>query len=523
MNGKKLSRRDFLKGATVAGASVAALGLASCDTQGDPVPPEQKPDEITWDKEIDIFITGSGACAMVAACVLADAGKSVLIVDKNPKFGGCSVLAGGNISWGGPIQSQSGAWSDFTADAAYDRLRDISVRENKKNDPALVRKFVDNTSATHQFLLDHGVKLLDASGATPLTYIYEYEADPGPGNPLVNSDGSFCGSGLVRPLADAAREKGVEILEEHEVIRLVREESGKVVGGVAVNNGKELYFKGNDAVLIASGGWKGHKVLRKLFDPRIPEDMGHTGEPYAINDGKVIDAAMAIGAAICSDNSNDTALFRNKFGTPLYNYRPGEDIAAPGITVSASQSDVFIYVNSKGERYVDETRTISNASLFDPTFLADDYTVWLILDEEGRAKYNYDVTAPRCDPDYAYSADTIEDLATKTGLPASALAATVNKYNGYVDAGADPDFNKPAEKLTSKILAAPFHAVRVMFYVHDTAGGLWITGDGQVKDFSGNIISGLYAGGDAAGGLGVIGLPRACTQGYIAANHILKS
>ncbi|MCL2151054.1 MAG: FAD-dependent oxidoreductase [Coriobacteriia bacterium] len=531
-----MDRRSFLKGAALAGLSATALGLAACGDDdgagGSGQNARPNPDQIVWDREVDVLVAGGGGAGMVCACIAADAGLDVLVVDKSTHFGGCSNLAGGTIGWRGPVNLADGRWAAFTPQVAYDTLIDATVRDNKKNDRALAWAHVNNTAATHDFLIDHGMLVYaEGSGDMPSTSIGDYMERLQPGMPGAIG---MNGSGLIQPLADAFWAKDGEILENHELIELIQDANGRVIGGVvqvteptdfgvqAKAGEAKLYFKANKAVMMGSGSWKGNLALRKLFDPRIPDFMPFTGQPFAYNDGSGIMAALNIGAALCTDQQNDSALYRNKFGTPWYNYRLDSGIAAPGLSVSANNSQHYILVNSSGERYVDDSTALNGYQIMDPTYSLDDLVVWMIFDENGRVAQNHDVTAPNIDPEYAFSADTLAELAAKIDVPASALEATVARYNGFVEAGADVDFGKPAAKLTEKIVAGPFYGVRVMFYVHDTAGGLWVDENMRVKDWDGNVIEGLYAGGESAGGLGVIGLPRCLTQGYIAGQYIVK-
>jgi succinate dehydrogenase/fumarate reductase flavoprotein subunit len=55
--------------------------------------------------------------------------------------------------------------------------------------------------------------------------------------------------------------------------------------------------------------------------------------------------------------------------------------------------------------------------------------------------------------------------------------------------------------------------------VHDTRAGLRINGRCQVMDRAGGVISGLYCGGESAGGFSQHGLARATCQGYIAGSQ----
>jgi hypothetical protein len=52
----------------------------------------------------------------------------------------------------------------------------------------------------------------------------------------------------------------------------------------------------------------------------------------------------------------------------------------------------------------------------------------------------------------------------------------------------------------------------------DTGAGLRINAKCQGLDMSGEIIQGLYCGGESAGGFSQHGLARAACQGYIAGN-----
>jgi predicted oxidoreductase len=88
-----------------------------------------------------------------------------------------------------------------------------------------------------------------------------------------------------------------------------------------------------------------------------------------------------------------------------------------------------------------------------------------------------------------------------------------------VDAGTDPDFGKPKNLLMSKIETPPFYAVWISLYVHDTCGGLAVNARSQVLDINGKVIPGLYAGGEASGGLGAVGMPRAIITGRIAGEN----
>jgi succinate dehydrogenase/fumarate reductase flavoprotein subunit len=99
-------------------------------------------------------------------------------------------------------------------------------------------------------------------------------------------------------------------------------------------------------------------------------------------------------------------------------------------------------------------------------------------------------------------------------MPPANLEQTVARYNSFVESGVDADFDKPTPR--HRIEKPPFYAAWATPVVHDTRAGLRINAVCQVIDMNGEVIPGLYCGGEAAGGFSQHGLARAACQGYIA-------
>jgi len=98
-------------------------------------------------------------------------------------------------------------------------------------------------------------------------------------------------------------------------------------------------------------------------------------------------------------------------------------------------------------------------------------------------------------------------------MPLKYLEETVARYNALADKGADDDFEKP---VLHRIDTPPFYAACASIRVLDSYGGLRINGKAQVLDTQGEVIPGLYAGGEASGGGSQHGIGRASVHGYIA-------
>ena len=159
----------------------------------------------------------------------------------------------------------------------------------------------------------------------------------------------------------------------------------------------------------------------------------------------------------------------------------------------------FLMVNQKGVRFVNEyagrdtltQAAIDNGSLF-----------YLIADDEIK-KTAYNTSQEKIDQQVAegtlFRADTIEELAPQIGVEPQVLRETVDKYNACVEAGKDPDFGKDVFDL--KVAVAPFYATPRKPAVHHTMGGLKIDTATHVINTDGNVIEGLYAAGEVAGGI----------------------
>ncbi|MFZ9949025.1 MAG: FAD-dependent oxidoreductase [Gemmobacter sp.] len=152
-------------------------------------------------------------------------------------------------------------------------------------------------------------------------------------------------------------------------------------------------------------------------------------------------------------------------------------------------------------------------------------SLWAIMDQDAIDRTGWELRFPFVNESngYFFKADTIQELAGKiyaghpfARVPLSHLAATVETWNGYVAAGADPEFEREKDAPMYAIAKPPFYALSIMVIWHDSYGGLRCNGRHQVIDMDGQPIPGLYAGGEAVGGFNKHGLGKGHVQGFIA-------
>ena len=131
------------------------------------------------------------------------------------------------------------------------------------------------------------------------------------------------GTGVIRPLENSARDKGVKFLLNYKMTGFVREgqKSGAVLGITAeytprimpgqstplksfrsdgnIDSTKPtMRIRAKKGVIVATGGMTSDVNFRRMFDPRLTEVLTVAGEPYSYQDASGERAAMEIGASL---------------------------------------------------------------------------------------------------------------------------------------------------------------------------------------------------------------------------------
>ena len=144
--------------------------------------------------------------------------------------------------------------------------------------------------------------------------------------------------------------------------------------------------------------------------------------------------------------------------------------------------------------------------------------------------------------DFITRANSIQELAQKTGINPDGLEDTIQKVNKFSETGKDLDFQRGDnerdrfsgdQSLINPCLGpvnqAPYYAMRIDPGEFATCGGMVINEYGQVLDNDNQAIGGLYATGNCTPALlttypgpgATIG--PAMTYGFIAGKHISGS
>ncbi len=384
------------------------------------------------------------------------------------------------------------------------------------------------------------------------------------------------GTAVTRPFEASAREEGVDFMMDRHMDSLIQDETGRVVGirashtprfkndgtqlvgeyadGNIVDERDEITIHANKAVIIATGGGSGNVEYRTMFNPNWGPAMdGCAGEPWSFQDASGEIAGIAIGAGLTSTANWTYPSSKATCSAGLlgcrYNYTghkydensPVWDfVGAKGLNVR--NRDGIIYVNMLGNRFYNENgmggdneafyyipAALGSAVYDEGTGAAQRFggPIWAIFDSAYVEENNITIDQSVVDIEggYFFSGDTLEELASNIvnkyyedyPMDPEVLAKTVANYNSYVDSGEDLEFGRDADSMTVKIETGPFYAAWATPNMHDCLTGLATNGKRQVKNYLGEVVPGLYACGECAGGQRAHGLGKVQTSGYIAA------
>lgn len=212
-------------------------------------------------------------------------------------------------------------------------------------------------------------------------------------------------------------------------------------------------------------------------------------------------AAIAIGA--------DTDLMDQAWWSPGLTHPDGRSAFALWFTGG-------IFVDSDGKRFVNESAAYDRLGREIVDAIADgsvSLPYWMIYDDtDGGLPPVKATNVSMVEPERYTAAglwrtaDTLEELAVKIGVPAGNLVNTVARFNEFVARGVDDDFgrgNEPYDRAFSggepplyAITRPPFHAAAFGISDLGTKGGLRTDTAARVLDTAGQVIPGLYAAGN---------------------------
>jgi tricarballylate dehydrogenase len=425
----------------------------------------------------DLVVVGHGAAGLSAAAAFLEAygdeTPRVAILDRQP-----AAERGGSTAW-----TTASFRLDDNAQLAEDWGQIVRQTAGHEIDEAYIEAFYEHATDTLNWIRGHGVRISKSLAPFPgLRMKYGYSIEGG-------------GRAFVGTFTELVQAKGARCVYGADAIGLVRE-PGQPVTGVRVRvDGAELVMP-TAAVVLACGGFEGN---RELLGQHIPggSRLDTVAPGSRVNKGAGISIATAIGAATSGQ-------FDGAHLEPV-------DPRSPNPESLVNSWMWGILVDRDGRRFIDEASTT-----FDILF---DYIANAVHRRAGGLAYAINDASVRkgipnlheynWTPEPPITADTLEELAAKTGIDPAGLRTTVDAYNAATDdvpfdamrhdgkraTGIEPPKSNWAQPLTE----GPFEAWPVSPRICFTYYGLKVDGRARVLDTNGRPIGGLYAAGEITG------------------------
>ncbi|WP_296114483.1 FAD-dependent oxidoreductase [uncultured Anaerococcus sp.] len=487
-------------------------------------------DEDFEDIESDVVVLGGGGAGLASAIELAKNGKTVTIVEKNGAIGGDTLVCGAIYNNPDEELQSKVTMSEPVKDQLEEALKAEPVDDDHKELIAEVQKEWDEyNEASRTDLFDSknwyalqtwngGDNVGDLDLVKVLTHnsIDGYEWIKDLGMQFDDSIGQGAGSlwqrthtskqdmgtGFISVYSQKLEDLSdkINVLVETTADEIIVED-GKAVGAKVIDNHseKEYNIKAKDGVILATGGFAANAEMVEEYNTSGKwDDLSEvsTTNRFSSSQGDGIVMADEAGADLVDMDLIQLLYLGNTQNGQLTKYPPRD----------VNGTDQIIFINKEGKRFVREDGRrddISKASL-DQT----DGMFYMLESGDGEGYKDID------DPDwrsadgftldylkengYIFVGETLEEIAKQIGCDVEDLKATIDAFNESVDSGED-EFGRTL--YSTKLENGPWVATARQASVHHTMGGVRIDTGARVLDKDGQVIPGLYAGGEVTGGI----------------------
>ena len=458
----------------------------------------------------DVVVVGASNAAACAALSAHEHGARVLMIEAAPEDqrGGNSTYTGGmfRVVYRG-VEDVRALIPDLTeAELANIELDtyteeqyfdDMGRLTQYRSDPDLTEVLVRQSFDTARWMQTKGVKFQLAYGVHGFKHNNRFKFW---GGGAVQVWGG--GAELVKAWHKRLERERIPVLYETPALSLLQDDDG--VKGVRVRHqGKSTDILAK-AVVLCCGGFESNAEMRTRYLGPGWDLAKVRGTKY--NTGHGIMMALDIGAMPTGHWSGCHATEWDMNAPPFGDLTVGDSF-------QKHQYPFCIYINARGERFVDEGadfHTFTYAKYGGEVLKQPGQFAWQVFDQKVTHLLREDYRIKRCT---RVQANTFEELAGKLeGVNGRKFLETVKAFNEAPRPNVpfDPNIR---DGLCTRGLAIdksnwalpldkpPYHAYGVSCGITFTFGGLMINTRSEVQDTAEHSIPGLYAAGELVGGL----------------------
>ncbi|MCD8324368.1 MAG: FAD-dependent oxidoreductase [Clostridiales bacterium] len=438
----------------------------------------------------DIVVIAAGPAGLAAAISATEEGARVVVLEKTNTTGGTANMGMGPMAV--ETRQQREKLCGLTREKAFYEFMNYT---HWRSDALLVKKYIDKSADTIEWLEDMGVEFVE-----PSKFYDDSEPTWHYVKPDVGEPGPRAAATMMKRMTERAQEMDIPILLETWATD-IQMEDGRVTGVHATNrDGENLLFECKAAIIATGGFASNHEWMKKYTGYTYGKDIFSFEGTNLTGDG--IRMAWACGAAPTEMHME-------------LNYRIPENMGHFAIDAVMRQPNLM--VNKLGERFYNEGMLGNGTFAANAIDMQKDKQAFIIMDDSIKKYYRRngldlisivhgtsimeqfedDVQAALSEGyEHFFVADSIEDLASQIEVPYNTLAETIEQYNADC-AGRDTLFGKDYRYM--KPLVGPkFYCARFCVAAYGTLGGIKINHRTEVirKDYT--PICGLYAAGTDA-------------------------
>ena len=431
-----------------------------------------------WERSADVVIVGLGIAGAGAALEAQRAGAEVLVLERAGAGGGASALSQGQFYLGGGTDVQTACGFEDSPGNMYAFLRAVTTTDEEDK----LRVFCDESVSHFDWLEQQGVPFAREAYTHKAVYTRTGEgllttgnekawpfrevAAPAPRGHQVSGDGDISGGNVaMKAILGTVEQEQVPVVYEANVIGLVQDEDGRVVGVAMRKDGVDSFVQARKGVVLAPGSFNLNDDVTTEHMPLFAQYGKPLGEPT--NDG----AGLLLGRTVGVAERGMDGLIAT---ASIY---PPEDLIKG------------IVVNAEGQRFVAED--VYHGRMAHHIARQPGARAFLILDEEifGYPKHGSHT--------FIDAFETVAEIEAALELPSGSVQQTLDAYNAAAAIGEDPAFHKDAHWL--KVLEAPYAVFEISVPRSDyhwmSLGGLVTDADGRALREDGTPVPGLYAAG----------------------------
>ena len=346
---------------------------------------------------------------------------------------------------------------------------------------------IERSAGDIKFLEEHGIGITGPDGFGGDFLVWHY-----PATRTSAFDGDAGGADhIVAGMDYLDAQENFSIYYNTPATSILTDDSGAITGVLCERDDGSTLTVNAKSVVLSCGGWAASPELMERFCPDFPSEWILPYTTAAMTDtGDGITMAEALGAAVYEDGWwMDLAIGVDPGGYTTYfpDTLNGLINYANYFLVDGEGNRVFNVNALYGPRSIAFADAMERTGKIFSIFTAEGFENGIAFIEENG----------RVDDKNIYKADTLEELAEKTGMDVENFTAQVARYNEMCANGVDEDMGQTT---LIPIGEGPYYAVSVKTITMGTIGGLKTNDDNQVLSTDGTPIEGLYGAGELING-----------------------